>query len=231
MTERFAELFLDHVATGWDRQMLLSELLDEHEWKLDLESGRIAFSSGGTLCRKEWTFAVEVLGTESDTSETWRWSWANPGGIPDQLTLASRRLQALGTEQGIPELAEPVLALCDVTGHELALCATSLLGADAYYRGPHGGGAVYVLIRDGAFPPPAVAPVVRLARHFPSLLATFDLTDHRRALRGFLRANGIPSVEREPRTLEVQTPGHVLVAAFDDANRLADLVLRPGLAP
>jgi hypothetical protein len=86
---------------------------------------------------------------------------------------------------------------------------------------------VYLLVRDSSFPHPVEDPAVRRARHFPSLLSTLTLTDHRRALVGFLRAHGIEAVEVAPGKLEARTRRHVPVAVTGHAGRLEELTLYP----
>jgi hypothetical protein len=79
----------------------------------------------------------------------------------------------------------------DVNGHVLAMIASGVCEADAYYRGPYEGGAAFLLIKDAAFPRRRESPLARLGHVFPQAIAAFAIADHRLALTSYLDQAGI----------------------------------------
>jgi hypothetical protein len=58
------------------------------------------------------------------------------------LTCATT-LQDLGTREGIEELTQPQVESNKVKGHMFAIVACGVCNANAYYRGPYKGGALF----------------------------------------------------------------------------------------
>ncbi|MBP7867355.1 MAG: hypothetical protein KA419_15575 [Acidobacteria bacterium] len=221
--KRFDELFHDHAAASLDKQLALGDALGTHEWKFDLDSGRITFTTGRLFSRKRITYAVQVLGTESEISNTWLWAWANEQTpVPSSLLHAANRLKVIGDREGIVELAEPRIDLETCTGHQLAMVASGLLAANCYYRGPYEDGAVFLLIRDPSFPAPTFEPLSRVAVIFPQLLSNLEIADHKRCLLSYLGYYKL-QVRDEGEAVTVETVSGMLMADFDGQRRLTDL--------
>ena len=113
----------------------------------------------GLLKFETFQTPVQVLGTVSEYSHTWLWSWANSeSNIPDGLLTAALQLQEKGRALELSELVEPEFDVDPFhKGHALAMAATGVLGAAAYYRGPYEGGAVFLLIPSLQMPEPNMA--------------------------------------------------------------------------
>lgn len=217
------ELLERHGAAALDKQWAVNRAVGEADWALDLEAGRISF--GG---RRH--YPVQVLGTESAQSQTWRWAWAQPAGaVPPRLLTCAARLRALGHREQIAELTEPQLPLDRADGHRLALIASGLCAADGYYRGPYVGGAVFVLLQAPdlrAQPTPSAAHVARV---LTQLIALYSV-NHRRAFTAYLEASGC-SYQVSARGIAARTPrGEALRARFDHQDRLVDIDSVPGAA-
>ncbi len=91
-----------YASVSFDRQLLLADLIGDLPWAYDLQTGVLAFGY-------RFAWHADILGTESQESGTWLWSWANEGGnIPEQQQAASLKLKALGEEHGIAELTDSV---------------------------------------------------------------------------------------------------------------------------
>ena len=73
--------------------MHLSDLFDGADWLLDQDAGTITF--GGTM-----VCAAQVLGTQSDASRTWLWSWANPS-VPATVQRDAELVRSFGERNGI----------------------------------------------------------------------------------------------------------------------------------
>ena len=217
MRATLAQAYIPHVAPSLDKQLLLSDVVGGRGWHFDLAAGVLAFDS-------QYRWHVHPLGTESAVDGSWLWAWANSASnIPDRQLTASRTLKAYGERHGIPELTRPELPLDHVDGHTLAVIGSGVCGANAYYRCPYAGGALFVLIKDEHFPKCPDPPLRRIATVFPQAIASLDIPDHRLALAGYLEYYGL-AFEADGTQIVVKEGGRaVLTASFDELNRLKKL--------
>ena len=208
-----------YAAHAFDMQHYFSELVGESSWDVDLGSGRIIFGT------RSWR--IQLLGTESEASGTWLWAWANTeSNIPAHLLVASLALKAYGELHNIPELTTPQFSLDQIDGHALALLASGICDANAYYRCPYEGGALFVLIMDDNFPKCQDPPLQRIATVFPQAIASLEIPDHKLALSGYLDSYGL-SHEQDGDKIVVKEDGEpVLTATFDELNRLTNLEVK-----
>lgn len=207
-----------YAAASFDKQLQLADLVGDLSWNFDLHSGTLSF--GDKHC-----WQAQVLGTESHVNNTWLWAWANErSNIPPQLLDAALTVKKYGEQHGIPELTEPELPLGDeVNGHMLAMIASGICEADAYYRGPYEGGAVFLLIKDEKFERHSGNPVLRILHVFPQAISAIDIHDHRVAFVSYLGYYGLKG-EPEDNAVVVRQDGKVVIRAeFDELNRLTKL--------
>src|SRR5262249_32991993 len=172
--ETFGSLLARHAGLSFEKQCALADFLGSHNWSLDTERALISFGPGKG-------FPIQILGTESESSYTWLWAWANEAsGLSEDVVRDSIRLQRLGEETGIQELAQPEVGLGPVSGHHLALIASGVCDAAGYYRGAYDGGAVYVLLYDPKKVIVRDESIVRMTRVFLDLICQIEL-EHRPA--------------------------------------------------
>lgn len=215
MHPAFQRLFERHVAGSFDRQWQLSDLVGEHDWQLDIDRGWIEFAGLG-----QWR--VQVLGLASARTGTWLWAWAiHAIEVPPGLLKVTEGLRQIGQAKGIPEFTDFELPRGEQTGTRLALTASGLFKADAFYRAPYAGGALYVLLADPAFPRPQVDPAERIPAVLPHVLGRFPEVNHRQVLEGYLAYYGLGGEEDGPDVLIYNGAGAILRAQFDEHNRLA----------
>ena len=220
----FEGLFADHAAASFDKQLHLDAVLGEHDWKLDLEGGTIEFASG-RFFRKRRSYAVQIAGTESFATGTWRWAWASPDPFPARLVAAADRIRALGTEAGVAELREPEVTLAGRDAHVFAMIASGLARASAYHRAPDDTGAAWVLLPDPTLALVPDRPAARVVEIFPRFLATFEVRDHRRALVAYLAHHGF-RVSQDGAALVGRSAKETLCATFDAAGRFSGIETR-----
>ena len=113
-------------------------------WDLDQETGELVFSDGGVpklICK------VVVLGSFSDSSQTWMWGWAN-ASLLDHLTDATKKVKAYGEEKNICDLVTAKTEATEGEAWALAACACRILEGLGLYRGPTGNGCVIMMITD-----------------------------------------------------------------------------------
>lgn len=226
----FAELFCDHVAAAHDRQLGLISEIGDWDWSFAMDRGEMSFTKKKFLSTRRRSTTVQILGTESNQSRTWRWAWANPASnIPPHLLQSALELRRVGEREGIAELTEPDLDLDHVDGHRLALVASGLLGKPGYYRGPFDAGAMFVLLEDEAFRPKVERPSLRIATVFPQVISTFEVPDHRRALVSYLRSYDFEVAEAAGVvSASSKQSGDTLVTTFDEPGRVANMKVQAG---
>lgn len=209
-------LLEEHGAASWDKQECLAEMIGEGGWQLDVPAGRITF-------RGTQTFPVQILGTEGEDAGTWLWSWANlQSGLPEPLLAAARQLQTYGSQNQVRELVEPEVSLEAANGHLFSLIASGLCHADAYYRGPYEGGAVFLLLDAPTLRSLADNSPMRFIRVFTQFIAAFSC-NHRAAFNAYAGYKGFPVVVQND-VVTISFPlGAEIRAVFDGSGRLTEM--------
>ena len=202
-----------HAGIVMDRQHFLGELLGEHEWGADTESGQFFFDGPGI----ETPF--EVIGTVSHQTGEWLWAWAN-SSLPGKLAAISRKLQEYGIEHGIERFTQERFAPEDADLHAIGIAACALGDARAYYIADYGDGALLAVFPEGSFMDAWQADHMRVFTVFSALIQMFDL-DHRPTLEAYLAALGYEI--RTENGLAANRGKDALHASFDAQGRLARL--------
>lgn len=163
----FHDLLMQNYIASWDKQVTFAAWLKERgnpNWGFDMGDGQLTF---GTILALD----CQLLGTESTSSQTWLWAWANKqSNIPPALLKAAEELRAYGEQQHIHELMDTQLALDEtIHGHHICVVASALLDADFYYRGPYDGGALFLLVKDERCP----TRVVNTPEHIVNVITGF----------------------------------------------------------
>lgn len=210
-----------YVAHVFDAQLRLATLIGGADWTLDPTTGLLSFGT-------QYQWCSQLLGTDSESSHTWRWAWADTGrDTPDHLLTAGRALKAYGEQHGIPELSAPELPHDQIDGHALALLASGLCDANAYFHCPSESGSRFVLIMDEDFPSCPDSPLQRLATVFPQAIASLYIPDHRLALVGYLDLHDLAYRQEGDTVVVTGNDESVLTATFDDQRRLSVLEITP----
>ena len=214
----FQSLFDRHVGASMLRQEALAEQVGGARWGVDLDRQTLSVQTDPPR-----TLAVQVLGSESESSRTWMWGWAN---VASQLPPASlrqvERLRDFGAANAIPELTTPVLPVREWDGHRLSMVAAGLADAPGYFCCPYDGGALFVLITE---PSPRTAvelPVLRLTRALPQALTAFRVVDHRLTLEGLATWLGL-RLEPEGEVIRVTGTDGSATVRFDAQHRVAEI--------
>jgi len=214
--ETFDSLLASHAGLSFEKQYALTDFLGSHNWSLDVERESISFGQGKV-------FPIQILGTESQSTYTWLWAWANAAsGLSEDVVRDSIRLRQLGEEAGIQELIQPEIKLGKISGHHLALIASGVCDAAAYYRGAYDGGAVYVLLYDPGKMIVQDDSIVRMSRVFLDLICQIEM-EHKPALRCYAQARGFDFSEADNTVVCRKDNREVLSATFDSLGRLAQL--------
>jgi len=112
-----------------------------YNWQADFQKGIIAFGTS--------IFPVQFIGSESNISHTWLWSWAN-SNISDGVKKDALVLKKFGEEQGITEFITPEFEVGGLTSIHPILMVAAMLNEDnvCYYRGPYSGGAAGMIFKN-----------------------------------------------------------------------------------
>jgi hypothetical protein len=210
-------LFDRYAPAAFDQQLLLEELAGKSAWSLDLSTGILSFGN-------QFSWRVQVLGTESHMTNTWLWAWANEASlVPPDLLRASLAMRGFGFLHRITEFMESEIPLGAIDGHYLAMIASGVCQANCYYRAPYDGGAVFLLINDSSFPRNQESPIRRICSVFPQAISTLHIQNHRLAFSGYYEHYGL-AFESIGNEMAVKQNGEtVLTAIFDGQNRLTEL--------
>ena len=209
-------LLEEHGAASWDKQMCLADLIGDGGWQLSVSQGQITF--GGRQ-----TFPVQILGSESEAAGTWLWSWANNGISPPEAALQGvNQLREFGDRNSVPQFVEPELSLDAANGHLLSMIASGLCRADAYYRGPYEGGAVFLLLNAPQVRQYSDDSPLRFIRIFNEFISAFACS-HRAAFAAYARYKGYPTDTQGDAVITALPAGAQVRAVFDPLDRLIEM--------
>jgi hypothetical protein len=114
-------------------------------WDYDLDAGTLVFSEAGV---PRIVAQVQVVGTTSERSKTWLWSWANQS-LTRTVTNRMVEVRNFGAENRITELTQASLPDDEYLGWELAAVTAALVGGKGAYRCPSDrGGYLYFVYTD-----------------------------------------------------------------------------------
>lgn len=145
MTMNFGELHDACLYLAFEKQNRLSQLVDDHEWKLDVAGAKVTFN-------EEFVFDAHFLGSESEQTGTWLWADANEQlECPPQSLDLCKKVRAQGREKGIECFQLDTFKVEDgtlVNGHSVAMTATHLGNASCYYSAPSENGSLFFAMID-----------------------------------------------------------------------------------
>ena len=212
-----ASILDQHFCYALDRQFLLADLIEGLDWNYDVSTGVLSFGN-------RYHFQAEILGTEAEADATWLWSWANEmSSLPSERIQAALKMKHWGEEADIPELTEPCLSLEEIDGHTLGMIAIGEQLGQAYYRGPHAGGAVLLLIVEQQMPWVVENSLQRITSVFPQILSEMEVKNHQTALLHYLNHYGLEPEETENAIIVRQKGQESFRASFDNFHRLQEL--------
>lgn len=215
MTPRFRSLFSHYAGLGMARQLALADVIEDRNWAVDLKQCQARFGN-------DLRFSIQLLGTQSESSGNWMWSWANKqSNLSPEITQYATTLKAWGDQHQIPEFSDEIVSGDDADGHMLSTLVSGMHGKCCYYRGPYDGGALFFLIVD---PPESVtrpSALVRIPTVIMQTISTWEL-EHRVAAESYLKAEGFQLQNRGTDCL-AQRGKEELTVKFDDLNRITGL--------
>ena len=118
-------------------------------WGFDGKTGLLSFSFGGIGVR----YAAQVVGSWSEKTQSFLWSWAN-SCVPPELAQAAEKVKAVGEERGCPLLTERKLDCDENLAMSLASAVSVMTDLPICYRAPAGPGLyIYFIFKDKSASP------------------------------------------------------------------------------
>lgn len=111
-------------------------------WDYELEKGTLIFSEGG---RAKVVAQVEVVGSVSNQSGTWKWAWAM-ASLPKLVTSRIGEVRKFGEERGWEQLSTELFEDYEGLGWELTAISTQVLEGIGAYRCPSDKGFLYLVL-------------------------------------------------------------------------------------
>ncbi len=194
-------------------QKSCAEIIGDGDWSLQFSAGQIRF--GGKV------YPLQLIGTESNVSNTWLWGWDNVNHFPESVVALAGKVKQFGEQFGLAELKNPQLKLNEQNNGQLLSAVACGLTDENYctFRVPHDAGVIWT-----AFSNLPSIPTVDAAT-FLSLslnaIQNFDLK-HRIFIEGFLRWNGTPYETPSAERIVAKFAQPVTID-FDDLGRIISM--------
>ena len=111
-------------------------------WDWDQGTGQLVFSAAGV---PKVVADIQFVGSVSNKSGTWLWSWANPHLDP-RWTRDILEVQRFGEAHGLWKLTTRKWEADEVDGWEMTSIAAYILQAKGAYRTPGQTGLTYMIL-------------------------------------------------------------------------------------
>ena len=189
-------------------QNRFADIVGNLDWNADFDSCEIAFG--------DQIYKIQLIGSESDVSDTWLWGFANQSGLSPEATAFSHEILRAGREWGLQAFSEPSFELDEMfNGHNLSIAACGAAGENlCYYGCEHDKGCAFVAIMDApasVFEPLGAHEFVKIAS---DCIQDFDV-DHKIFIKSFLEFNGVKFDENIEKGGFFKKAKDEIVAKFD----------------
>lgn len=208
----------DHIFRIVENQARLFDFLEQSgagdfSYQADISSGKLAFLQEGTD-KPILTCHAYLLGTISESDNSWFWSWANSSvSLPRELKRRFEDLRKQAQKEDLPALYEnhPFILEEDSDGQILAIVAAGWLGAFTFYVAGYEGGAAFFALEA---PPELEGFTLDLMAKVRAMTATISVVEfeHQEAVHAYL---GQPDAEG------VYPPG--IQITFDELGRIQNI--------
>lgn len=123
------------------QQYASDHIVKGRNWNVDFSTKMISFGDD--------SYPVQLIGSESNQSNTWNWGWNNINHFDEDILVLANEMQELGEAWSLDALRIAQFKMNEIYhGHNLAIVACGLSQNDYfYYRGPHAGGAILMAIK------------------------------------------------------------------------------------
>ncbi len=107
-------------------------------WNADFAKGTLSFGSD--------VYPMQLIGSESNQSNTWLWGWENINGFDEKIIKFANETKEKTKDWNLQAFTLPQFDLSEVyNGHNMSIIACGISENNyCYYKGPHSGGAVFM---------------------------------------------------------------------------------------
>ena len=135
-----------HNSLSAKQDALMAEYkIGKHErFDWDQENGTLIFSNDGV---KAVIAKVQFVGSISNKSDTWLWSWAN-STVLDNVKDQMHRVKKYGQSKGYDALINEKWSADEIDGWEMTSITSHILNAKGAYRTADKTGFTYMVITD-----------------------------------------------------------------------------------
>lgn len=203
-------------AIALDKQRNLFEVTGGLSWNVDMTKEEITF--GDNL-----VFPMQVLGSFSNSSETWLWLWENKaGGYPESVMQQALSLKKYGEENNIDLLTVGQFDATQNDLHLIGMIATITFNSSGYYLGNYGQGIMVLTIKDDSIDQIESEELARILTVFPEFISTFEIQNHKNAFTNYLSQKGY-SISTNGNEIKAEKDRNVINAVFNENNLLISL--------
>jgi len=158
-------------------------IIKDRDWSADLSKGILSFGSDD--------FSVQFIGSESNSTGTWLWGWENVNNFPESILKVANEAGSIGDVKRLKQLTTAEIELTDVYNGYTFSAVACALSSDrmCYYRGPHGGGAIFMAFSPSSEEVFAPATAHEFGDTVMTCIQAFTV-DHRIFIESFLDQNG-----------------------------------------
>jgi hypothetical protein len=173
-------MLLTHaIGKGLARYYGLLDWLGDHQINIDIEKALIDFGDNRT-------FSFQLLGTQSEISNTWLWSWANTTSqIPTYLMEAAEMMREHEFGEGVAELTTPQFSTDLVN----SLLGSSWIPGTVPFVYHYGDGSLHMLIEGLPSSIGEICSMPRISTIIHDIIAN-PIVEHLWAIDSFLWSEG-----------------------------------------
>jgi uncharacterized protein DUF6882 len=116
-------------------------------WDYDFDQATLTFSKDDA---PRIVASIQVVGTTSENSGNWLWSWANQH-LPSSVTEEMEQVTIFGERENVPELTSLSAVDDEFVGWQMTAIAARILGSKGAYRCPGENGFIYLVYSNLSF--------------------------------------------------------------------------------
>lgn len=207
------DIISKHIGVARLKQKSFAKTVLFNNWNININKGLIYLDNKA--------FKIQLMGTESISSNSWLWAFANPGNYSKEVLDASiSTYNYLNKEVSKEEISEEIMLSKNINGHTLCSIATSLNENTCYYCCRYNENtSLYVLIENIDLDLEDIISFVEIMTIFTELIDMYDL-NHRLLVENTLK---IVCDKLESDSSEVKgilRNGEKILVVFDDSGRI-----------
>lgn len=201
---------------GLEKQLDLNEMIAGNGCEINWDKGTISFGP-------KMVFPIQILGTFSQLSKKWVWSWASFGNtISSALVFSAMELKRYGERCRIGFLTQGEFAATDDDLHLIGLIGSGVFNSSGYYIAENGEDSILLMVKSKKNNVNSEEDYWRIFTVFPHLTALLEM-NHKLALFYYLTAKGY-NVSKSTNQIIGTKDGRLITAFFDKEFRIVKLL-------